>query len=367
MLLVPRHDEEFASVGTSPRSPSALELPGGARATTLEGLHRGVAGSGPHRPRRHPAGRGHRPPRPERAATRRSATSSASTAPWSRRSSSCAAPTTASAPSCARSPSPGALADTAGYSPDLSLRAEARAARDARRHASGSRRPSPSSASGWPSSRSASASATTSQSGAEKQQREYFLRKQMESIRKELGEDDASVVDEYRTKIEESGMPDEVREQAERELGRLERMGEGSGESSMIRTYLDWLVSVPWGERSEELLDPVARPRGARRRPRRPRGRQGADHRVHRRPQAAPRARDRGRGPRRRRDPHPDRPARHRQDLDRRVDRHARPAASSSACRSAASATRPRSAATAAPTSAPCRAAWSARCATPGR
>src|SRR4029079_18031634 len=60
------------------------------------------------------------------------------------------------------------------------------------------------------------------QSGAEKQQREYFLRKQMESIRKELGEDDASVVDEYRTKIEESGMPDHVREQAERELGRLE-------------------------------------------------------------------------------------------------------------------------------------------------
>src|SRR5207248_9387739 len=48
------------------------------------------------------------------------------------------------------------------------------------------------------------------QSGAEKQQREYFLRKQMESIRKELGEDDASVVDEYRTKIEEAGMPEEV-------------------------------------------------------------------------------------------------------------------------------------------------------------
>ena len=69
------------------------------------------------------------------------------------------------------------------------------------------------------------------QSGAEKQQREYFLRKQMESIRKELGEDDASVVEEYRTKIEEAGMPDEVREQAERELGRLERMGEQSGES----------------------------------------------------------------------------------------------------------------------------------------
>src|SRR5436190_2157557 len=95
-------------------------------------------------------------------------------------------------------------------------------------------------------------------SGAQKQQREYFLRKQMESIRRELGEDDASAVDDYRTKIEEAGVPDHVREQAERELDRLERMGEGgSGESQMIRTYLDWMVSVPWGERSEDKLDPV--------------------------------------------------------------------------------------------------------------
>ena len=95
------------------------------------------------------------------------------------------------------------------------------------------------------------------QQGAERQQREYFLRKQMESIRKELGEDDASVADEYRRKIEEAGMPEPVREQAEKELGRLERMGDSSGESSMIRTYLDWLIAVPWSKRSEERLDPV--------------------------------------------------------------------------------------------------------------
>ena len=94
------------------------------------------------------------------------------------------------------------------------------------------------------------------ESGAEKQQRDYFLRKQMESIRKELGEDDASVVEEYRTKIEEAGMPDAVREQAEKELGRLERMGEQSAESSVIRTYLDWLIAVPWSQRSDERLDP---------------------------------------------------------------------------------------------------------------
>ncbi len=93
--------------------------------------------------------------------------------------------------------------------------------------------------------------------GAERQQREYFLRQQMESIRKELGEDEGSVVDEYRARIEEAQMPEEVREQAERELGRLERSGEQGGEASMIRTYLDWILSVPWGERSDEVLDPI--------------------------------------------------------------------------------------------------------------
>ncbi len=95
------------------------------------------------------------------------------------------------------------------------------------------------------------------ESGAQKQQREYILRRQMESIRKELGEDEGSVVDEYRTKIAEAELPDAVREQAERELSRLERQGDSSPEASMIRNYLDWLLAVPWGKRSEEQLDPI--------------------------------------------------------------------------------------------------------------
>jgi ATP-dependent Lon protease len=92
--------------------------------------------------------------------------------------------------------------------------------------------------------------------GAQKQQREYFLRRQMDAIRKELGEEDGSVVEEYRQKIADAGMPDAVREQAERELGRLERMGDSNAESGVIRTYLDWLLAVPWAKRSEERLDP---------------------------------------------------------------------------------------------------------------
>ena len=93
--------------------------------------------------------------------------------------------------------------------------------------------------------------------GAQKQQREYFLRKQMDSIRKELGEDDASASVDYREKIAAAGMPEAVRQQAERELSRLERVGDANAESATIRTYLDWLLAVPWSKRSEERLDPV--------------------------------------------------------------------------------------------------------------
>ena len=158
------------------------------------------------------------------------------------------------------------------------------------------------------------------QSGADKQQREYILRKQMESIQRELGEDGASVAEEYRKKIAEAGMPEAVEEQATKELARLERMGEQSGESSMIRTYLDWLISVPWSKTSDEKLDPNAA-----------REVLDADHAgledVKDRITeylAVKKLRDRARhqgGQALRRHPHPDRPSRHRQDLDRRVDR----------------------------------------------
>jgi ATP-dependent Lon protease len=94
------------------------------------------------------------------------------------------------------------------------------------------------------------------ESGTQKQQREYFLRRQMDAIRKELGENEGSVAEEYRKKIADAHMPEPVQQQAERELARLEKMGESNAEASMIRTYLDWLLAVPWSKRSEERLDP---------------------------------------------------------------------------------------------------------------
>jgi ATP-dependent Lon protease len=255
VLLVPRHEQEYAKVGTVAEVTDRVGLPGGSVAVALTGLHRGVIGAAhtdsqgrlraevEERPDDNP------PPVQTRELEReyravveeileirdaddrirqflRSITDA------------------------------GALADTCAYAPDvtfaqrvelleqvdivdrLTLALEYQRERLAELQVRRRIR-------------------EDVESGAQKQQREWFLRKQMDSIRKELGEDEGSVVEEYRTKIDEAGMPDEVRAQAERELKRLESMGDSSGEASMIRTYLDWLTSVPWSKKSEEKLDPV--------------------------------------------------------------------------------------------------------------
>ncbi len=256
VVLVPRHENEFLEVGTIAEVSEQIRLPGGGRAVSLSGEHRALIGAAQtgaggelrvevdERPDGVPTDKRTRELEREYRATveeilelrgddgRISAFLRAIA-------------------------EPGALADSAGYSPNISyeqkvellrtldvtdrlelavkLQRESLAELQVRRRIR-----------------------EDVQEGAEKQQREYFLRKQMDSIRKELGEDDASVADEYRTKIEDAGMPEPVKEQALKELARLERMGEQTGESSMIRTYLDWLIAVPWGKRSEEHLDPVA-------------------------------------------------------------------------------------------------------------
>ena len=91
----------------------------------------------------------------------------------------------------------------------------------------------------------------------DKTQREYILREQMKAIQKELGEDDPSVAEagELRTKVEESAMPDEVKEKALKEVDRLARIPSASPEQGVIRTYVDWLVSLPWGVASDDNLD----------------------------------------------------------------------------------------------------------------
>jgi ATP-dependent Lon protease len=256
VFLVPRHDKDYARVGTVATVADRVRLPGGARASVLEGLHRGVAGAASTMPDGHLYVEVEEVPDPTQ-------TTSRETRELEREYRAVVEEILdlrgddGRIQQFLRSISePGALADTSGYSPDLSYDQRVQLLQatelDTRLQL----------ALEFQRERLAELQVRKRirddvESGADKQQREYFLRKQMDSIRKELGEDDASVVEEYRTKLAEAGMPDEVREQAEKELGRLERVGEQSAESSVIRTYLDWLIAVPWSKRSEERLDPT--------------------------------------------------------------------------------------------------------------
>ena len=224
VLLVPRHENEFAKVGVVASVDEHVRLPRGLQAVSLTALHRATIGAAQagtdgelrvtveENPDELPAPvktreleREYRAVVEEKLELRgddgrvsaflRSITD------------------------------PGALADTCGYSPDVSFESKVELLQtlDVVERLTLALKLQ----------RESLAEAQVRQrirddveSGTQKQQREYFLRKQMDSIRKELGEDDASIVDEYRKKIDEAGMPDEVREQAERELSRLERMGE---------------------------------------------------------------------------------------------------------------------------------------------
>jgi ATP-dependent Lon protease len=254
VLLVPKHEDEYAKVGVVAEVADRVRLPGGGRAVALAGLHRAVIGAAhtdalgrlrvevEERPDENP------PP----VQTRALETEYRAVVEEILELRNADDRISAFLRSITEA---GALADTCAYAPDITFaqRVELLEAVDVVE-------------------RLELALAVQRErltemqvrrriredvdSDVQKQQREYVLRKQMESIRRELGEDEGSVVDEYRKKIEEAGMPEHVRAQADRELRRLETMGEASGEASMIRTYLDWLTAVPWSERSEERLDP---------------------------------------------------------------------------------------------------------------
>ena len=254
VLLVPKHEGEYAKVGTVAEVTDRIRLPGGGRAVALNGLHRAIAGAAStdsqgrlfvdveERPDdEHVDGRIRELEREYRAVVEEILELRGDDGRIA---------------AFVRSiTEPGALADTSGYSPDLTfeqkvslletvdvrerlelalqLQRERLALMQVRRRIQ-----------------------EDVESGVEKQQREYILRRQLDSIRKELGEDEASVVEEYRAKIAEAEMPENVLEQAERELSRLERMGDQTPEATVIRNYLDWLLAIPWNARSEERLDP---------------------------------------------------------------------------------------------------------------
>ncbi len=95
------------------------------------------------------------------------------------------------------------------------------------------------------------------QGNLEKVQREYFLREQLKAIRRELGEEDEQTVEieEYRRKIQEAGMPEEAEKEGLRELSRMEKMPTAAAEYSVIKTYLDWMVNLPWSITTEDDLD----------------------------------------------------------------------------------------------------------------
>ena len=254
VLLVPKHDDEYAKVGTVAQVTDRIRLPGGGRAVALEGLHRGVAGAAASDSQGRLFVEVEEQPDPETADGRlreleREYRAVVEEILELRGDDGRIA-------AFVRSISePGALADTTGYSPDITfeqkvkllemveVRARLELALELQRE------------------RLALMQVRQRiqedvESGVEKQQREYILRRQLDSIRKELGEDEASVVEEYRRKIAEAEMPENVLEQAEQELSRLDRMGDQSPEASVIRNYLDWLLAIPWSKRSEERLDP---------------------------------------------------------------------------------------------------------------
>src|ERR1700676_942798 len=224
VVLVPRHENEFLEVGTIAEVSERVRLPGGGHAVAISGEHRaliGAAQTGPggelrvevdERPDEVPVdGRTRELEREYRAIVEEILELRGDEGRIS-----------AFLRAIAE---PGALADSAGYSPTISyeqkvellrtinvparldlairLQRESLAELQVRKRIR-----------------------EDVQEGAEKQQREYFLRKQMESIRRELGDDEASVAEEYRTKIEDANMPEEVNEQALKELARLERMGD---------------------------------------------------------------------------------------------------------------------------------------------
>jgi ATP-dependent Lon protease len=252
VLLVPRVDGKFGTIGTVARLGDSAELPTGAEAFMIRGEYRARLGSGqadiggalwvkadPIAEPELPSERSLDLMREYRAMLENLLDSRG-------------VPQIAQFLRAAKTP--GHLADLAGYSPDLStdqkllvletLDVEERLGLLI----------------GW--TRQILADASLKEKirsdvaeGMEKTQREFLLRQQLEAIKKQLNEGGSDVVSGYRERVAKAGMPDAVRTEVEREVDRLERTSEQNPEYGWIRTYLDWMLDVPWNVRSDDNFD----------------------------------------------------------------------------------------------------------------
>jgi ATP-dependent Lon protease len=254
ILLVPRIDGKFGAIGTAGRLGESADLPTGAEAFMIRGEYRARLGSGQADiggalwvqadPLLDPD-----PPTENALELAREYRALLENLVESR-----GVPQVVQFLRAAKTP--GHLADLAGYSPDLSteqkleiletLDLEQRLTRLI----------------GWTKSILADASLKEKirsdvAEGMEKTQREFLLRQQMEAIKKQLNEGSTDVVSTYRERVAKAGIPEGVLVEVNRELDRLERTSEQNPEYGWIRTYLDWMLDIPWNIRSEDNYDLV--------------------------------------------------------------------------------------------------------------
>ncbi|HYU63652.1 MAG TPA: endopeptidase La [Verrucomicrobiae bacterium] len=254
ILLVPRVDGKFGAIGTAARLGESAELPTGAEAFMIRGEYRARLGSGqadiggalwvkadPILDPEPPTEKSQELAREYRALLENLVESRG-------------VPQVVQFLRAARTP--GHLADLAGYSPDLSTEQKLEILEMTDLEARLTK------LIGWTKGILAEASLKEKirsevAEGMEKTQREFLLRQQMEAIKKQLNEGQTDVVSTYRERVAKAGMPEAVQSEVNRELDRLERTSEQNPEYGWIRTYLDWMLDIPWNVRSDDNYDLV--------------------------------------------------------------------------------------------------------------
>jgi len=252
VLLVPRIDGKFGTIGTVARLGDSAELPTGAEAFMIRGEYRARLGSGQADIGGALWVKADPITDPEPASEHSLELMRQYRALLENLVESRGAPQVVQFIRAAKSP--GHLADLAGYSPDLSTDQKLQVLEtiDLEERLT--------LLIAWTKQVLADASLKEKirsdvAEGMEKTQREFLLRQQLEAIKKQLNEGSSDVVSGYRERVAKAGMPDGVRTEVERELDRLERTSEQNPEYGWIRTYLDWMMDIPWNVRSEDNFD----------------------------------------------------------------------------------------------------------------